>query len=136
MLVQNLIFSVALVLSEVNQSTRYSETSEISPWNQRYSAATLSNNTGCTITYSVRWGQGAWQNFTLLHGQCLCHYWTIEPRSQFVPRMEISFDSDFGNWNYYKQYSLISEFTYNIDCVYGSQYYFEVAGGGIELFKN
>ena len=136
MLVQILMLTATLAFSPIKAEQAHCENSPISVWSPQRSATTINNNTGCTITYSVRWGNSPWQVFTLQSGQCFCHYWTADAYSQVVPRFEITFDTDFGNWNYYQTYSLISTSTYYTDCIYGSQYSFQVSNGNIDLFKD
>jgi hypothetical protein len=68
-----------------------------------YSGAfTISNNTGNTLYYQVRWGNTQWQNVTLGSGRALMHYHPLDYNGR-APQPYIRFDRVADGGRYTEQ---------------------------------
>ena len=73
----------------------------------RYDGVAITNRTGVTVTYSVRWGDGPWQTGSVRPGGVITHYWSYKkPNVRDSPRLQIRFDADLSGGTYIRTHSL------------------------------
>jgi hypothetical protein len=65
---------------------------------EKYAVTSITNRTRITINYEFRWGNGAWEKFSLLPGHTMHHSWRYEFLGQGEsPVKLIRFDMDLSS---------------------------------------
>lgn len=107
----------------------------ISPY-QEYGVICIENRMNYAVVYSYRWGNDAWKSNMIEPYATARHWWIYELGNQRSPNFEISFDSDFGDFNYHKLYSLERYRSFSTDCSGAKKYYFSwTYGDFFELYS-
>ena len=101
------------------ESTSIAEAKSECPAADGYAVICISNCLGRQVTYSIRWGNGAWQQHFLNAGNYMTH------SNGYELSTEISFDSDFGSINQYRSYTLHHNDSHDTDCRNARQYHFD-----------
>ena len=88
-----------------------------------YALTVIENPTHLTLHYSIQWGDGSWQQFTLRPGEERMHSYAYSSRARVSPTLRVRFDetllddeyigrqyvlqryaSDFKSWQAAKRY--------------------------------
>ena len=72
-----------------------------------YAVTCIENRTKMDVNYSGRWGNGAWQPYSVRPGELRWHSWRYEGGQHSSPDLNVKFDFDLSGQNKYRSYRLI-----------------------------
>ena len=102
-----------------------------------YGVVAFENPTSVTINYSFRWGNGEWQEFTVLPGETVWHAWSYSYANENAsPVPEISFDADLSYANYQQAYTVEAYRSPSTGTSHAKLYRFETVNYGAWLDLN
>jgi hypothetical protein len=92
------VCAIALALAQTIATTAHSGTSceDCPSYRGEFS---LENNTGTTIKYRVKWGNGQWEPFTLPDGKVMAHWYPLDDNDR-APSPLLKFDRIGGDGHY------------------------------------
>jgi hypothetical protein len=105
----------------------------------RFAMVSIANETSYNITFSYRWGDGAWQSTTMAPGARRWFSWKYpQPNENRSPAFQVRFDADGTGSKYIEKYDLKRRAAVEQNYDLGHKYAFRFDGPSkryIELYN-
>ena len=99
-----------------------------------YAMTTIENPTDQVLHYSVKWGDGSWQQYTLYPGEYRIHHYSYPSPEHVSPSLRIRFDCTLCDDEYVgKEYSLARYAGSSVSHSASKRYVFRISPGGCLL---